>query len=159
MAANETQFQNEMVDATRKAGGVCWKMKSLSKNGIPDLHVILPRVTGWIECKFWDAFKVKGKVKPRGEEGPMKSSMSWVLRTTPLQRQRIKELHSGSSVAGWAVCVKVDHNLWNLYVGIHEDKKFIHEDFFCQRKSGSDWPVEDIVRHIQLKQQMVQWQD
>jgi G:T-mismatch repair DNA endonuclease (very short patch repair protein) len=158
MAANETQFQTEMVESTRAAGGTCWKMKSLSQNGIPDLHILTPRVKGWIECKFWDAHKLRGKPSGGGSVKP-KASMSWLLKTTAKQKERIRELHAGNSAAGWAVCVKVSHNRWDLYVGVHEEKKFCKEDFYCTRMSGENWPVENIIREIEKQHAKYMWQD
>jgi hypothetical protein len=151
MAANEAQFQTEMVESTRAAGGVCWKMKSMSQNGIPDLHILTPRIAGWIECKFWDATKLRGT--------PGKASMSWLLKTTPKQKERIKELHEGNSIAGWAVCVKVAHNKWDVYTGVHEEKKFSKDDYFHSRMSGEDWPVQLMLRDIEKKHAKCMWQD
>ena len=143
MASNEKAFQNEMVEATRDAGGFCWKMSSMSKNGIPDLFVTHPRLSGWIECKFVNAM----------------NGMQWTLKTTDLQKKRIKELHLGSSVAGWAVCVKVSNRRWTLYTGVHENKKFCANDYYGKRDAGEKWDVIDILRDIESKQAKAQWQD
>lgn len=152
MAASEAQFQTEMVESTRAAGGTCWKMKSLSQNGIPDLHILLPEMTGWIECKFWDAYKERGKYNKKTFEKDYKSQMNWALKTTAKQKERIWELHKGESIAGWAVCVKDSNSQWSVYVGVHEDKKFGLKDFCSVRKSGEDWPVLEMLKCISLAQ-------
>lgn len=51
-SVSERQVEAALVDATRAAGGVCWKFTSPGTTGVPDRVVVLPGGhIGFVELK------------------------------------------------------------------------------------------------------------
>ena len=144
MANSEAQFQKELLDSCG-ATQHCHAFKVSDKfaAGRPDLYIKhLEFPSTWLELKFG-----------RASDKERLAKNGFILNLTSLQRRFLELENDAGGVAGWALCVKVDHT-WVLYAGRHHAVERVAREHFVQiRTIGQNWSIGALLSHLHQQEE------
>jgi hypothetical protein len=132
MATNENSFRSELMKDAKQLGYHAEANTADHNKGRPDTWFKAPQFQlAWVELKYTTS---------RGQK----------IKLTELQRRWIRKHCRVGGYVGWAVCIKIRTNYWELWVGTSADATHVedHGTLIQTKRRGETWNIDAIIRRI-----------